>query len=181
MKNNPFSLLNRIIFTKAYNDLYPLADREGIVDKINSYDYSQDDDFVQDIGSLYDYLLSDISKNTIERDELDMSLNQCYKTKKRKYRDRETREKIVERQKVERRGKANKQDISNYSEKLKNINSSSDKLKEAAKRLEKLQVAESDLTVFDSVLKTNRLKTSVYIVGIVIAVLIIVLLIFLHL
>ena len=179
MNKSPISLFKSLIFNQAYLRLYPLTSKDGIVNKINTYDYTQNDDFSKDINSLYEYLISDLAADSIQKDTYDRGLESCYKSRKVKYKDKETKEKIVERVQVEKKGAFNKQYRETYSRKLESVNTNTETIEKLADRLTEGTISEDDLPLLDKVLKKNRLRFITYIMAtLIVLIAIVVILVF---
>lgn len=179
MTNSIVGFIKRIIFTPAYVHLYPLAKKEGIVDKINHYDYNLNDDFAKDINSLYLFLLSDIESNKLDAEQSNRNLDETYKIKKIKHKDKETKIKTVEQVKVEKKRMIDKEDRLRYSKMIEEIENESSHTETLIDRLTSGQITEYDLSSLDSSLKRNRFKSTSYIGGIILTVGIVILLTFL--
>lgn len=174
-------LVKSLLFTSAYNRLYPLSEKNGIVEKINTYDYNLNDDFTADINSLYQYLLSDMSIEQINKEQYNRSLDKCYKTQKVKYKDKTTKKKTIEYVKVEKKGTFNQRDIQKLSSKIEELENQHSDIERLVDRLTAGEISEYDLPKLDRTLKANRFRATTYIFIIAVMVAIVAfILIFLH-
>lgn len=168
MKTTPISLIKSFILSPAYIRLYPLSQKEGMAEKINTYDYNLNDEFVKDINTLYSYLLSDLAATQIDKDIYDRSLNSYYKVRKIRYKDKETKKKQVERVQVEKRGAFNEYNRKNYSQKLDVSSAKASRIELLTDKLIDGTLTDDDLPKLDKVLRKNRFRTSVYVAAIVV-------------
>lgn len=170
MSNTLISLIKGRIFTPTYIRLYPLSPKENIVEKINTYDYSLNDEFTKDINTLYSYLCSDYSEKQLDAESLDRNLETFYKTKKVKHKDKETKTKTIEKIRVEKSGFYNESGIKVYTKKHEQAEEDSKHIDSLIDRLLGGEVTAEDIPELDKTLKRHKFKTSTYIAAIVAAV-----------
>ncbi len=157
----------QLVFTKTYLNLYPLSEKENIVDKINNCDLDDDSDFSKALNSLCDIIISEKAKMDFESKEIDRSLKPLYKKEKVEVTDNETGNTTKKKVKVEKEDMFSQQEFKRCNEKLSEIDTTKKGLQELLDSIDKSEFKEEYIPLCDKLLRKNRIAQRVYAIGLI--------------
>lgn len=165
--------IKRLFLNEPYLSLYPLSgksekDQNSLIESFNSCDLSEDAENTETsfwVSTLYGYALAKVETNKLDGESIERNLNFSYKTKRRRKKNKETGEKEIQTETIE---KKNNQKIIERFQRMKEKNSEdAEKYMNLVQAFEKSTLTKEDIPLLDELLREHKYKKWMYIVGIV--------------